>query len=255
MRGIALAAGLVVALLGATATVGLTVNVVRPSNDLLVPLTITVALRNPLREPLVVSFLTTDLYSIEVRDEHTQLWSSLFGHSPIDIERRIPFASGSTTLGSFVWDTVTNDGRSLAPGTYTLRVGILGSIVHPTFDEPIVFATPTPVGTVKTLAAGTAVTVSGTPVLANGTVGITDGSETIRLTRGVGPRPQGTYVVRGIVRRGATGVTLDVVRAMPAFDNLDAVASPPPGAPVRLTPLPRLSPLPRQNAAPRSTVP
>ncbi len=235
------------ALLAATVPpLGLVVNLTRPSNDLLVPITIGIGLRNPGQTPIVASFLTTDIYEVEVRDENTQIYSSLFGHKPIEIERRIPVPVGNTSLGALVWDATTNDHRSVAPGTYTLRVSILGSIVHPTSDVAIAFATPLPLASAKALATGTAVTVTGTSLMVDGFPTLVgDDGDTIRTTRLARPRAQGRYVVRGYITKTNGTVVLAVDRALPAFDNLEPDAVPP-------TPRPPMS-FPTITPSPRSS--
>lgn len=241
----------VVALLAATTipAVDLSVKIDRPSDDLLVPITIVIALRNPGQTPILASFLTTDLYQIEVRDGQTSLWNSLFGHKPIDIERRIPLAPGATPLGSFIWDGTTNDHHSLAPGSYVVRVSILGSIVHPTLDVPIAFATPTPVRDAKKLKDGTAVTLEGTVQMIDGVPMLADDADTIRVSRLAGAHAQGRYVVRGYITKVNGVATVGVERALPAFDNAQPQA-PPPSTPPR--PLLKLTPNPQTSDTPRS---
>jgi len=247
---------LAVALIAATVPpIGLSVSIKRTANELLAPVTVTIGLRNPGQVPVIVSFLTTDLYEIEVRDENTQLYSSLFGHKAIEIERRIPLPPGATSLGSLVWDATTNDRRSLAPGTYTLRVSILGSIVHPSSDSPIAFATPLAIASAKALKDGTAVTVAGVSQLIAGVPTLVgDDGDTIRLSRLARPRAQGRYVVRGYISKVSDAITLGVERAIPAFDNLDPEATPPAPRPAMsfppITPSPRSS---RFSPSPRSS--
>jgi hypothetical protein len=241
----------VVALLAATTipTVDVSVKVNRPSDDLLVPMTIAIALRNPGQTTILASFLTTDLYQIEVRDARTSIWNSLFGHKPIDIERRIPLPPGTTSLGSFIWDGTTDDHRSPAPGSYVIRVSILGSIVHPSLDVPITFATPTPVTEAKKLKDGTAVTLEGTVQLVDGVPTLADDADTIRVSRLAGAHAQGRYVVRGYITNVNGIATVGVERALPAFDNTEPEA-PPPATPPR--PLLKLTPNPQTSATPRS---
>lgn len=235
------------ALLAATVPpIALNVSVSRQANDLLVPVTVTMGLRNPGQTPIIASFLTTDLYEIEVRDEHTQLYSSLFGHKPIEIERRIPVPAGNTPLGALVWDATTNDHRSLAPGTYTLRVNILGSIVHPTSDVTIAFATPLPIASAKALKEGTAVTLAGNSQFMDGAPTLVgDDGDTIRMSRLVRPRAQGRYIVRGYISKLNGAVIVNIERAVPAFDNLEPEIAPP--TPRPLMSFPPITPSPRSQ--------
>ena len=224
----------------------LSVNVTRAANALLSPVTIGISLRNPSQTPIVATFLTTDLYEVQIRDANTQLFSSLFGHKPIEIERRIPLPAGTTSLGSLVWDATTNDHRSLDPGTYILRVNILGSLVHPSTDVPIVFATPLAVASAKAAKDGSEVTLAGISQFIAGVPTLVGGDgETIRLSRMPRPRAQGRYIVRGYITKTGGTTTLNVERALPAFDNLDPEASPPPPRPLMsfppITPAPRTS--------------
>lgn len=237
----------VVALAAATLPpLALSVNVTRTANALLSPVTIGISLRNASQTPIVATFLTTDLYEVQIRDANTQLFSSLFGHKPIEIERRVPLPAGTTSLGSLVWDATTNDHRSLDPGTYILRVNILGSLVHPSSDVPIVFATPLAVASARAAKDGSEVTLAGVTQFIGGVPTLVDGDgETIRLSRLARPRAQGRYIVRGYITKTGGTATLNVERALPAFDNLDPEASPPPPRPLMsfppITPAPRTS--------------
>jgi hypothetical protein len=233
--------------------IGLSVNIARDASDLLAPVTISITLRNPTQIPVTASFLTTDLYQVEIRDEQTELWSSLFGHSAVDIERRVPLRPGVTPLGALVWDGTTNDHRSLAPGTYIVRVSILGTLVHPSADVAIRFATPMPIASAKTLAAGSAVTVAGITQRVDGVPILTDDEDSIHLSRVTTLRAQGHYIVRGYIVKSGDAITLSVERAAPAFDNLDPESTPPPPRPaMTFPPIPRGSgaPLPRSSGAP-----
>jgi hypothetical protein len=233
----------------------LSAKVTRESSDLLVPVTVTIALRNPSQTSVIATFLTTDLYEVEIRDEHTQLWSSLFGHKPIDIERRIPIPPGITPLGALIWDGTTNDHRSLGPGTYTVRVSILGSLVHPQVDVPIRFETPTPIASALTLAPGTAVTVAGEVARIEGGAPLISGDgDSLRLSRLPEVRAQGDYVVRGHIMKVNGAIMLVVERAVPAFDNLDPEAAPPSPRPaMTLMPVPRSAGSAQPKLAPKNS--
>lgn len=234
------------ALLAATAPdVGIVAKVARESNDLLVPVTVSIAVRNPAPDTVTVSFLTTDIYEVTVRDEHTELYSSLFGHKPVIIERRLPFMPGTTPLVSFIWDGTTNDRRSLAPGSYTLHVGLVGSIIHPAADIPIAFATPLSFAQAQAKPPGTAVTVAGVMQIVDGLPTlVADDGTTLHVSRIV-PHSQGRYIIRGYITKTGDTISVNVARAIPAFDNLDAVATPPPPRP--LMTFPRMTPSPGSN--------
>jgi hypothetical protein len=222
---------------------------------LLAPVTISIALRNPGQVPVIASFLTTDVYEIQVRDAATQLYSSLFGHKAVEIERRLTLPPGTTPLTSFIWDGTTNDRRSLAPGTYILRVNILGSIVQPSSDTPIAFATPLSIASATALKDGSAVTLAGTSQFINNVPTLVgDDGSTIRMSRLVRPNAQGPYVVRGYITKVNGTTTLTIERTAPAFDNLDPEASAPPQRAPRsfpvMTPSPRNA---RSTPTPRSS--
>jgi hypothetical protein len=224
----------------------LSVNVTRTSSALLSPVTIGISLRNASQTSIIATFLTTDLYEVQIRDANTQLFSSLFGHKSIDIERRIPLPAGTTSLGSLVWDATTNDHRSLDPGTYIVRVNILGSLVHPSADLPIVFATPMAVASANAAKEGAEITVAGVSQFSgNVPILVGDDGETIRTSRLARPRAQGRYIVRGYITKTGGTTTLNIERALPAFDNLDPEASPPPPRP--LMSFPPIPPTPRTS--------
>jgi hypothetical protein len=228
LRRALLVLGALALLAAAIPPVEVSVGVTRADDGLLSPVTITIGLRNPQRSTLTASFLTTDLYEVQVRDGDSELYSSLFGHKPIEIERRIPLPPGLTSLGSLVWDATTNDHRSLAPGTYTLRVSILGSLIHPSAEIPIAFATPLPVASAKALKPGTAVTLAGSSVLIGGVPTlIGDDGATLRLSRLARPRAQGRYIFRGYITKIDDSLELAVERAAPAFENLTPEAARP----------------------------
>lgn len=242
---------LAVVLLGANDPIGVSVTLQREANDLLAPVTVLIVLRNTLPSSVLATFLTTDTYQIEVLGDREKLWDSLYNQKATDIERRIPLHSGSTPLVSYIWDATTNDHRSLAPGKYTLRVNILGSIVHPTADVPLVFSTPTPIQAALALKAGSAVTVQGEEQLLNGTLTLADEGGSIRMNRGLGPHPQGQFVVRGFIQKDVSGLSLQVSRFAPAFDNpqgqMPTTPTPLPVKPTPSKPLPVI-PSPRRTS-------
>lgn len=236
-----LAALLMLLLLAASEPVTVSVSVQRASDDLLEPVTISIALRNNSPQSILATFLTTDVYQMEVRNDREKVWDSLYNTRPLTIERRIPLHTGTTPLVSYIWDGTTNDHRSVAPGTYTLRVSILGSILHPTAEVPLVFATPTPIRAAFALKPGSGVTVEGEARRLSTGLALTDESGTIALNRGLGPNPQGLFIVRGFVQKDLTGTSLQVSHFAPAFENTQVQSPPTPPGPL-IAPTPRRTP-------------
>jgi hypothetical protein len=89
-------------------------------------------------------------------------------------------------------------------------------------ERPLDLAAPVPIAAARTTTSHAAITIAGTPGIANGAPQLTDASGTIRLSRALGRRPAGDYVVRGTVTAIAGEPTVAVSRFAPAFDNTAA---------------------------------
>jgi hypothetical protein len=117
---------------------------------------------------------------------------------------------------------------------------ILGTLVHPAADVPLDFATPTPIADAIAGKADTDETISGTPQ--RGATGweLTDASGSIALSRSMGLRAAGEWIVRGHVAKVQATTQFVVTEFAPAFDNLNAEPVPTPiPLPSGMTPVPR----------------
>jgi hypothetical protein len=199
------------------------VTVQRDANALLAPFTVAIALDNTSKNDVLLDFPTADLFRVDVLQQDIPVWSSLTGHKPIPINRRIEVPPGVTKLASMVVDGTTDDRRAFAPGKYTLRVAMLGTSFGMVVDRAIDFAPPTPVEDVLQARPGTVFTIEGQQVVADGNVSLQDATATVRLSHALALRPSGEYVVRGFLDAVGDNRIFDVGRFAPAF----AQAAPP----------------------------
>lgn len=201
------------------------VTVQRDADALLSPFTVAIAIDNTSKGNVLLDFPTADLFRVDVLLADIPVWSSLTGHKPIPINRRIEVPPGVTKLASMVVDGTTDDRHAFAPGNYTLRVAMLGTSFGMVVDRPIDFVPPTPVKDVLKARAGTVFTIEGEQVVADGYVSLQDATGTVRLSHGLTIRPSGDYVVRGFLDAIGDDRLFDVGRFAPAFE---AQASPEP---------------------------
>jgi hypothetical protein len=197
------------------------ISIQRDSDALLAPFTVAIALRNSTRTIVGLDFPTADLFRIDVRSDDHILWSSASGHSPLHIARRVDVPPGLFRLVSEIVDATTDDRRSLAPGTYTIRVALLGTDLRTTIDRRITFAPPFTVASALAAKPGVVFTTAGIQVLGPTGARLTDPTGTIALSHPLGAHPVGTFIVRGSLERlGTDAVQLVVDRFAPAFENL-----------------------------------
>ena len=232
-----LAAG--VATAATNARITLDVTSARASNALLEPVMFTLSYKNP-GDLVQATFLTADVYQIQIVDAASTVWDSLYQHKAIEVEHTMPIAPGTSRIASYVWDGRTSDHRSLAPGHYRVHVTVLGTLVHPSVDIPIDFATPTPITDAIAGKATSDVTIAGTPQRGETGWELVDATGSIALSRSMGLHAAGQWVVRGHVARVQALTQFVVTEFAPAFDNLDSqvVATPVP-LPSGVTPAPR----------------
>ncbi|HEY5348443.1 MAG TPA: hypothetical protein VIJ64_01890, partial [Candidatus Lustribacter sp.] len=86
-------------------------------------------------------------------------------------------------------------------------------------DKPIDFAPPLSVNEALQKKPGTVLTIAGKETTFGGSVYLRDTSGSVHLSRGLGLRPTGTYVVRGFLDASGDERVFDVGRFAPAFDN------------------------------------
>jgi hypothetical protein len=197
----------------------------REGTALLAPFTVAILLHNSTNHVVRLRFPTADLFRVDVLRDETPVWSSLTGHKPIPITRQLDAPPGQLRLAQMIVDSTTDDRRALAPGRYTVRVAMLGTNFGVVVDKPIVFDAPDTIARALATKAGTVMTIAGEPYIDGGTPRLRDATGTIRLSRALGLRTAGTYVVRGFLDAAGDERVFDVGRSAPAFDN---APSPPP---------------------------
>ena len=132
---------------------------------------------------------------------------------------------------------------------------ILGTLVHPAADVPLDFATPTPIADAIAGKADTDETISGTPQRGRPAGSFTDASGSIALSRSMGLRAAGEWIVRGHVAKVQATTQFVVTEFAPAFDNLNAEPVPTPiPLPSGMTPVPRHTLRPMNAHPQRATV-
>ena len=196
----------------------------RDADQLLAPFTVAITLVNTTTGVVRLEFPTADLFRIDVIKDDSPVWSSLSMHKPIPINRQIDVPPGRLKLASMTIDGTTDDRRAYEPGRYTVRVAMLGTTFGMIVDKQIDFAAPAAIADVTKLKAGTVVTIAGEETVIGGVVQLHDTSGAIRMSRSLGIRPQGVYVVRGFLDASGDDRTFDVGRFAPAFDNAPSPA-------------------------------
>ncbi len=191
----------------------------RDADALLAPFTVAITLNNTTNGIVRLDFPTADLFRIDVIRNDSPVWSSLTGHKPIPINRQIDVPPGRLKLASMTIDGTTDEHRAYAPGRYTVRVAMLGTSFGVIVDKQIDFAVPAAIADVTRLRAGSVVTIAGEETVIGGMVQLHDSSGAIRMSRSLGIRPQGVYVVRGFLDATGDDRMFDVGRFAPAYDN------------------------------------
>jgi hypothetical protein len=191
----------------------------RDASDLLAPFVVSIALNNTTGKIVRLDFPTADLFRIDVIRDDSPVWSSLFGHKPIPINRQLDVPPGRTKLASMTIDGTTDDRRAYAPGKYIVRVAMLGTSFGMVVDKQIEFAPPVSVADALRAKPGTVVTVAGAQIAFGGGVSLRDASGSVKLSRSLGLRPTGTFVVRGFLDASGDDRIFDVGRFAPAYDN------------------------------------
>ena len=197
----------------------------RDADALLAPFTVAIAVNNTTTGVVRLVFPTADLFRIDVIRDDSPVWSSLYGHKPIPVNRQIDVPPGRLKLASMTIDGTTDDRRAYAPGRYTVRVAMLGTSFGMIVDKQIDFATPTPIADLDRLKPGTVVSLAGQQTVLGGVAQLRDATGAVRMSRSLGLRPTGVYVVRGFLDANGDDRMFDVGRFAPAYDN---APSPPP---------------------------
>ncbi len=191
----------------------------RDADQLLAPFTVAITLVNTTGGVVRLEFPTADLFRIDVIKDDSPVWSSLSQHKPIPINRQIDVPPGRLKLASMTIDGTTDDHRAYEPGRYTVRVAMLGTTFGMIVDKQIDFTPPAPIAEVTKMKAGTVITIAGEETVIGGVVQLHDTSGAIRMSRSLGIRPQGVFVVRGFLDAIGDDRMFDVGRFAPSFDN------------------------------------
>ncbi len=196
----------------------------REGSALLAPFTVAIALHNATGRVVRLRFPTADLFRIDVLRDDTPVWSSLTGHKPIPITRQLDVPPGLVRLAQVIVDSTTDDRRAFAPGRYVVRVAMLGLDFGLVVDRKITFDPPETIAAALEARPGTVITIAGEPYIDGSTPRLRDATGSIRLSRSLGIRPTGTYVVRGFLDAYGDERVFDVGRSAPAFDNAPSPA-------------------------------
>lgn len=204
----------------AAATITAEIEIKRDANELLAPFTVTIAVRNLTEHPVALDFPTADIYRIDVRNDDQTVWSTATRHKPLLIARRVDIVPGLTRLASQIIDGTTDDRRAYAPGRYVVHVALLGTTLTTAIDKSIAFNSPISIADARHTAGGTVVTIAGVPRIEVGVFELRDATGSLRLSRPLGLRPTGNYVVRGYLDAVGDDIQFAVGRFAPAFDNV-----------------------------------
>ncbi len=226
-------AELIAAVLAATATrhpapsasprsVWADVTLDREGTALLAPFTVAIALHNATGHMVRLRFPTADLFRVDVLHDDAPVWSSVTGHKPIPITRQLDVPPGLLRLAQVIVDSTTDDRRALAPGTYTVRVAMLGTNFGVVVDKTIAFDPPETIAQALQTKPGAVITIAGDPYVDGGTPRLRDATGTIRLSRALGIRSAGTVIVRGFLDAQGDERVFDVGRSAAAFENAAA---------------------------------
>jgi hypothetical protein len=196
----------------------------RQGTALLAPFTVALTLHNAASHVVQLRFPTADLFRIDVLRDEAPVWSSVTGHRPIPITRQLDVPPGKLRVAQVIVDSTTDDHRAFAPGRYTVRVAMLGTNFGVIVVKPVMFDPPATIATALATKPGTVITIAGEPYVDGGTPRLRDGTGTIRLSRALGIRTAGTYVVRGFLDAAGDARVFDVGRSAPAFENAPSTA-------------------------------
>jgi hypothetical protein len=196
------------------------IEIKRDATELLAPFTVAIAVRNPTSHLVSLDFPTADIYRIDVRHDDQTVWSTTTRHKPLLIARRVDVLPGLTRLASQIVDGTTDDRRAYEPGQYVVHVALLGTTLTTTIDKAIAFNPPISIADALRTTGGTVVTIAGVPRIDVGVFELRDATGSLRLSRPLGLRPTGNYVVRGYLDAVGDDVEFAVGRFAPAFDNV-----------------------------------
>ena len=228
MKRFAIYTLLLLALCGANGPLTLKVDVKRTSLDLLDPVSVSIAINNSAKGLITAHFPNSDTYDLRLTNSKgTEVWDLIATHKAVPVKRTLGFTPGRTVLAVQLFDSQLPDRRSLAAGTYQLRVSLLDDKYAPSITLPVHFAEPTPISALQRLPLNSAVTVAGA-LKPNGTLmDITDETGSIKLTKRIGGGfPTGTFIVRGYINKENGELVFTVDHFARAIDNPAPAATP-----------------------------
>ena len=209
----------------------------------LVPVTVGITLVNRGRAFETLEFPTAEIFFIEVRDSAGKaIFDSRAGHKPIEVHRKFVAPIGTTRVAAFVWNGLGDQMHAPLPGTYDVHVEMQSTTTHLVADVPLTIEAPMPISAALESKGKTEMTFAGEPSREGGVLYIGDSTGKIALSRALGLRPQGTFVVRGVPQDFLGRRTLFIDRFAAAADNLAPEATPTPQpSPTPTLPSPRRS--------------
>ncbi|HTX03486.1 MAG TPA: BsuPI-related putative proteinase inhibitor [Candidatus Acidoferrales bacterium] len=210
----------------------------------LVPVTVSLSVTNRTRVPITLDFPSPDLFDIQIIDKGGQvLFDSRSGHNPIEVHRKMTFPVGRTSIATYAWSGLTDDHRALAaPAQYTIHVEMASTSETLSTDVPLSLDAPQTIDSVVNAAKPVLSTISGTPERDGAITYLRDDTGRVAISAPLGIRPQGTFIVRGIMQTVLNQRKFVIDRFAPASDNSDPEA----------TTIPRAMPLPARSDLPRS---
>jgi len=196
----------------ALAALTLSLQLQQSSFDLLDGVSIEVAAHNSANTPAVVKFARPEEYQIQVLRGDAVIWTNA-AVSPesttFPVHKR-QFIPGPSVLVVYIWNGTQDDGSAPEPGTYTVRVRLLGEGVTPQATAKVHFADPVPVSALDKLKVGDTVTIAGTLDATKGI--LSDPTGTIDLGRRLLTAPDGPVAVRGYYLRRIGRTSIFVVQ-------------------------------------------
>lgn len=135
---------------------------------------------------------------------------------------------GTTTLLTYIWNGILDDGTAPRRGEYELRARVLAEHLHLLATQAVRFTQPLPLAALTRIHSGVAVTVTG--ILSLDAQHLTDASGEIPLVRKllVRVRPGDTVTARGYVVRENHKLSFSVESVAPS--RLHSTPAPSPAA-------------------------
>ena len=180
------------------AAISLSLQLQRASFDLLDGVNIQLAVHNTSKSPASVNFKEPTEYSIEVLRDGSVMWSSSPARSPVaEHGHTKQFMPGPTVLAIYVWNEISSDGTTPAPGEYTIRARLLGESASPQASTRIRFVAPIPINALGAFRQGEEITIAGS--LENDEQELYDAGGSVKLSRRLVNASDTQIAVRGYV--------------------------------------------------------